>query len=366
MSFRRIAVIMAGGSGERFWPLSRKNHPKQMLKLADPDKSLIAQSADYVRMLVDEQDVFIATVPHLVEPLSQAVPGMPLSNVFAEPYKRNTAGCLVWVAANLMARFPDDYSNLSMAVVTADHRVSPGEGFAKTMDAALTVAEQTGGLSTIGIRPDRPETGYGYIEIGDGPGHEHRGVAVRPVGTFREKPDASTAQSYVESGKFLWNSGTFYWTLSGFLKEMEMAAPDLHEAILNIFEHLRRGDTAAANATFEGLRNISIDYALMEQAKQVFVAEAAFDWDDVGSWDSLERSLPADAAGNVTQGETVIEEASGNIVVNDVPGMVVTALGVDDLVVVVTKDAVLVLPKSRSQEVKKIVERLKNGDDARL
>lgn len=366
MTYRRFAVIMAGGSGERFWPFSRRLHPKQMLKLADPDRSLIVQSVDRARHMVANDDVIIATAPHLVAPLREAVPDLPQENVIAEPHKRNTAGCLVWTAATLMARHAGEEDGISMAIITADHRVDPDEGFARTMDAALTVAEQNGGLATIGIRPDRPETGYGYIEVGDGEAHIAHDIAVRPVGNFREKPDAPTAQQYLDSGRYLWNSGTFFWPLRAFLDELEHAAPDLHAATLQIRDALAAGDEAKANAIFEGLRNISIDYALMERAKKVFVAEAAFQWDDVGSWDALERSLPSDADGNVTQGDAIVVDAKNNVILSNDPNVVVTVLGVEGLVVAVTGDAVLVLPKDRAQDVRQIVEQLKARGDARL
>lgn len=360
MSFRRIAVIMAGGSGERFWPLSRKDHPKQLLRLADPHKTLIEQTVDRVQPMVGQENVWVATAPHLVGPIGQSLQGtIPNQRLLAEPHKRNTAGCMVWLAANLLAGDPQAEENLSMAVVAADHRIVPAEGFLRTMDAALKVAEETGGLVTMGIRPDRPETGYGYIETAHDPKAILDGVRVLPVTSFREKPAREQAQEYVASGRFLWNSGSFFWTLRGFLNELSHAAPELHAATHTIAQSLREGKTEQAVQQFEALPNISIDYALMEKAKQVYVAEAAFDWDDVGAWDALDRSLPSDEHGNVAQGEPVLVDTRDCIIVSEAPGVVTTVLGMDGVAVIVTPDAVLVMPKGRAQEVKRVVEELK-------
>ncbi len=366
MSFRRFAVIMAGGAGERFWPLSRQKFPKQLLKLAHPDKSLLAQTVERVEPLVGIENVIIATAPHLIEPIQTGLPQLTADQVRAEPYKRNTAGCLVWTVAQILADDPGALHTASMAVLTADHRIAPDEGFQRTIRAALDQAETTGGLVTIGIRPDRPETGFGYIEMGPGEPITRHDVTLRPVVAFKEKPDLATANQFLESGRFLWNSGTFFWRLDSFLSELEAAAPDLAQATLKIADLLRIGEKQAAEDAFAELRNISIDFALMEKAKQVFVAEAAFQWDDVGSWDALDRSLPQDASGNVASGDSILIETTNSIVMNDMPGVVTCLLGVDNLTVVVTKDAVLVIPKDRAQDVKKIVESLKASGSDRL
>ncbi len=357
---RRIAVVMAGGSGERFWPLSRVQRPKQLLRLADPEKSLIEQTVERLAPLILPQDVLIATAPHLVQPSQGVLPNLQPAQFLAEPHKKNTAGCLVWVAAQLLAQDPEARAHTSMAVLAADHRITPDEGFRATIEAALDVAESTGGIVTIGIRPDRPETGYGYIEAeSSSPAIGTAQVPIRPVRQFREKPDRATAESFLAQGGFLWNSGTFFWTLDTFLSELERVAPELYTAIGELAELLKSGNIGGAADRFAQLPSISIDYALMEKAEKVYVAEAAFEWDDVGSWDALDRSLSPDAEDNVTQGDTLAIEASHNIIVSDRDETTVCLLGVDNLVVVVTDDAVLVAPKERSQEVKRIVERLK-------
>ncbi|MBS1708847.1 MAG: mannose-1-phosphate guanylyltransferase [Armatimonadetes bacterium] len=342
---RRVAVVMAGGSGERFWPVSTKGRPKQFLNLASPDKTLLEEAVDRAIAVAGANASYIATGRHLAEASSTACPALPPGNVWAEPTKRNTLGCLVWVAANLLAQEDD----ATVAVLTADQRIAPMEGFASTVDKALCAAESEGGIVVIGVKPTRPETGFGYIEVGGPAGNVHR------VQRFREKPDLATAQEFLSSGRFLWNSGMFFYTLSTFMRELDRQAPEVAETTRKLSQLLRLGDTAQADELFATLPNLSIDYAMMEHAEPVFVAPAEFEWDDLGAWDALARSYAPDAAGNVVQGEADLIEANGNTVYVDGTGVRVAMLGVDDLVVVVTADRVLVLPKHRAQEVKKFL-----------
>lgn len=351
---------MAGGSGERFWPLSRRDRPKQLLQLTDSGRTMLEEAVDRLHAFTAPEDVWIAAAPHLVDPIRASMPDFAVPNILAEPHKRNTSGCLIWVVANLLARDPDARKTWSMAVVTADHRISPTTGFAATAKAALEVAERTGGLSTIGIPPTRPETGFGYIEVAPGSAQANQeGVDVDKVARFREKPNLEDAQAYVASGNFLWNSGMFFWTVDGFMTELESAHLEMASSVVPIAEALRSGNVAEANRIFEGLPNISIDYALMERASQVYVARAAFDWDDLGSWDALDRSFARDEAGNVVQGESVLIDARDNIVYGGNSTVATCLLGVEGLVVVVTEDSVLVCPKDRAQDVRKLVEELK-------
>lgn len=361
MPHERYAVIMAGGSGERFWPLSRQTRPKQLLKLAHPEHTLLEQTVNRLAGLVPTENILIATAPHLVGPSQAHLIGLPAANIQAEPHKRNTAGCLVWVAANLLAKDPDARAKVSMAVLAADHRISPDDGFQATVSKALDVAENHNSIVTIGIKPDRPETGYGYIEVDQTSANQGDDrVVIRAVKQFREKPDAATAEQFLASGGFLWNSGTFFWTLDTFLTELENAAPELYQATLRLADLLRTGDSQGASEAFAALPSISIDYALMEKARKVAVAQAAFDWDDVGAWDALDRSLPTDEQQNVGRGDVVSVDSKSCIVVNDHPGITTCLLGVEGLVVVVTEDAVLVCPKERAQDVRAVVEALKN------
>ncbi len=346
---------MAGGSGERFWPVSRKHRPKQLLKLTHPDETLLEEAVNRIAPLIPKEQVLIATGNHLLEPIQNANL-IPSEGVIAEPAKRNTLGCLAWVAAYLLAKHPSDDANVSMAVLTADHKIGEPQLFRDTVAAALNTASSTGGLVTIGIKPTRPETGYGYVEVGSAlSGDEPKAYRAEK---FREKPDYETAQHYVQSGNFLWNSGMFFWTLRGFLTEMSHTAPEVYATILEMSKQIAAKDMSAAAKLFDTLPSESIDYALLEKASQVYTVAGNFPWDDVGAWDALERSLPCDTEANVVQGQAMVVDSKGTIIFNDEPNILVSTIGVEDLIVVVTNGAVMICPKSDAQRVKELLQRL--------
>jgi mannose-1-phosphate guanylyltransferase len=347
--FRRLAVIMAGGSGERFWPVSTKERPKQFLRLSDPKRTLLGEAIDRAAAVVGLENVRIATGRHLAELSMAEHSGLAQGSVLAEPCKRNTTGCLAWVAAHLIAQDPEGWPQTTLAVLTADHRIEPASEFVATVDEALTTAESTGGLVTIGIRPDRPATGFGYIETGQPVG------TAREVLRFTEKPDRPTAEEFLNRGNYLWNSGMFFWTLAAFMAELEEAQPVIAGKIREMAGLIRSGDLSAAEQVFESLPNLSIDYALLEKASRVFVVEPRFAWDDLGSWDALSRSLPHDEQGNVAVGDARTIEASGNVVYTEASDVQVCLLGVSELVVVVTENKVMVCPKGRAQDVKRFL-----------
>ena len=367
----RIAVIMAGGSGERFWPLSRRRMPKQLLRLTKPDQTLLAEAVERMAPVIPPERVFVATALHLRDAVCRAKLGIADENVLAEPCKRNTAGCLVYAAAHVLNRFREDGPNVTMAVVTADHTIGDADRFRATVQAAMAAAEAEDALVMIGIRPSRPATGYGYIEIpadaaptaGSSPE-----LPVFPVTRFREKPDLATAREFIRTGRFFWNSGMFFWRLSAFLDELEAAAPALARAVHAIAQALGAGDHAKVNATFQGLKDISIDFALMEHVRRVLMVRGDFPWDDVGSWDALDRSMPHDEEGNVCVGAPVLVDTRGCIVYNAAgpDRMAVSVLGCENLVVVACGDGVLVAPKARAQEVKRIVAALKEQNASQL
>lgn len=347
---RRVAVIMAGGAGERFWPLSRKDHPKQLLSLTGSGKTMLEEAVERIAPIVGLENTFISTVPHLAAPIAAASAGVSPDHILAEPAKRDTAGALAWTAACLMAAFPNE--PFSMCVVTADHRISPAEGFQSTVRSALSVAENMEGLVTIGIKPTRPETGYGYIESGEVAASPE--VPVHRVRRFREKPQIETAIEYVQAGNYLWNSGMFFWTITTFLNELDAASPEHAQFVRQAANLLAEGRHEEAAELFETLPKISIDYALMEKAKRVFVAQAAFEWDDLGSWDSLSRVRETDREGNLLSGKGALLECTESVILNTQIAQGVYALGIHDLVVVVTDEAVMICPKSRAQEVRKL------------
>lgn len=358
---RRVAIIMAGGSGERFWPLSRARRPKQLLKLTSETETLLQEAVSRVLPLLPAENIYIATSRALASAIGEGDPRVPAGNVLAEPCKRNTTGCLVWAAANLMAGLGEG-ADVTMAILTADHQIGEHDNFRATIDAAMAAAEQHRALVTIGIPPTRPDTGYGYIELGDETVDVggHGATTCHAVRRFREKPGARQAEEYVASGHYFWNSGMFFWRLSTFLSELEQARPETAAICRDIAQALRAGDAAQADRHFERLEGISIDYALLERARRVLVMRSPFPWDDVGSWDALERTLPADGAGNVAVGAPVMVDIQDSIIYNEAPSEVaVAAIGLSGVVIVATRDGILVASKDRVQEVRQAVEELR-------
>jgi mannose-1-phosphate guanylyltransferase len=356
-----MAVIMAGGSGERFWPLSRRNHPKQLLRLTHPTETMLAEAVKRIGPVVPRDQVYVQTSPHLLEPIRQGQIGVADDHIIAEPYRRNTAGCLAYAAAYLLSTHGGDGSNITMAILTADHIIRDEEQFCRTVSKALEVAESEESLVTIGIVPDRPATGYGYVH-GDRKFSEAKieePEAYSVLG-FREKPDAATAQTYVDSREYFWNSGMFFWRISTFLSELEASRPEFAHAVHSMAASMKAGNVAEAEATFEALESISIDYALMEHAQHVSVVQATFGWDDVGTWASLDRVRKRDVQGNVCHGDPVLVDCNDSIVYQseDAKDMAVAVVGAKDMVVVVTHDAVLVMPKEQSESVKAAVQEL--------
>lgn len=349
---------MAGGSGERFWPVSRTNKPKQLLRLTDPDRTLLAESVDRVAPLVGRDAVYALVGTPIAQEVRLSGAIEP-TNVVIEPAKRNTLGCLCWFAANLLAKGQDE---TSMAILTADHKIGDEAVFRRNLETAFECAEQTEGLATFGILPSRAETGYGYIETSD---EAVPGVA-QIAHAFREKPDAITAAEYVASGRFLWNSGMFIWTLQSFLRELQAAQPEASRLTLEIADALRSGNEATAATLFDSMPSISVDYALMERASKVYVIPGEFPWDDVGAWDAVLRTLPLDERGNAAVGDVLLEGARDCVIYNGGNNMTVAVLGMQDVVVVAADDAVLVCPVDRAQEIRNIVARLKEREDPRL
>ena len=362
---RRFAVIMAGGSGERFWPASRRARPKQLLRLTDPDRSMLEEAIDRIEPLIPRENVLIATSELLQKPIRDGIPTLPPENVIGEPAKRNTAACLALAAAHLEQRFGDPHE-LSMAVLTADHLIGDPTEFRSTVAAALDFAAENDALVTIGVHPTRPDTGYGYIEVETPVTEDERRAgadpSIRPVLHFREKPDLPTAEQYASSGRHLWNAGMFFWRVSTFLDGIAGAMPDLRRATADIVEALGRGPSGAERVAdvFGSLEDISIDYGLMERADNVYVIPATFPWDDVGSWDSLTRTREPDANGNVTTGSPVLIDTKDCIIYDECgDDTAVAVIGASNLIVATTPDGILICPKDRAQDVKKAVAHLR-------
>lgn len=359
---------MAGGSGERFWPLSRRKKPKQLLKLLS-EKTLIEESIDRISGLIPKEDIFIITGEFLLEPIRKVLVDFPPQNIIAEPCKRNTGPCLALAASIALAKYQKlyDASQIVMSVLTADQLIDPIDGFQKTINYLMNYVGKNNVLATIGIKPSRPETGFGYIEIDRPFDFSSKENEISEVKSFHEKPDYEKAKVFMESGRYLWNSGMFFWRIDKFINEMIQSLPEIGGKIqqltkiyLNKTDLVLKSSLYEANDIFSVFPDISIDYGLMEKAKDVVVAKALFDWDDIGSWDSLGRFKKKDIDENISEGNNIILDTRNSTVINQSDGKILFAgIGLDNFVVVVTDDSVLVCPKDRAQDVKKIVAQIK-------
>lgn len=345
----RNVVIMAGGSGERFWPLSRKNKPKQLLELTSSGKVMIAEAIDRVAPMIDYENIYIITGEHLKKPIEDALPQLPKDNIIAEPAKRNTAPCLALAAGILEAK--NAGKEQSIAVLTADQIIEPEQNFRDTITKALDYVEKHGVISTIGIVPDRAETGYGYIETGEKLNVDEIGIF--KVNSFKEKPNEQTAKEYLESGKYLWNSGMFFYRLDTFIEEMKINAPEIGNEIAKLNQ-----SNPDMRAIFESFPGISIDYALMEKTNKAVVTEANFHWDDLGAFDALDRVNEQDENGNIIKGKTIVINCSNSIIINS-SSKLATAYGLEETVLIQTDDAVMSCKKKDAQYVKQIVDEMK-------
>lgn len=347
-----VAVVMAGGAGTRFWPLSRRTRPKQLLPLMG-GHSLLATTVERLLPLVPAERIWVVTVAEVAAAVRRELPGLPPENVLVEPVGRDTAACVGWMSWRAARLHPDT----RMLVVPSDHVIPDGDAFRCALAVAARVAGERSGLVTLGIRPTRPETAFGYLEFGETVG-KLEGLAVHRVVRFVEKPDAERAAAYVAAGRFRWNAGIFAWTAAAMTAAVREHLPVLAEGLDRIERESAGGDEAAALVRhYPTLPKISVDYGIMEKAANVFGVAVDFPWSDVGSWTGLEEVLPAEPAG-VTIGDVVAVESQRCVLVSD--GPLVAAVGVTDVVVVATRDAVLVVPRSQAQRVKELVAQLEN------
>lgn len=357
-----VAVIMAGGRGERFWPLSRRARPKQLLNL-DGTKSLIQQAVERVLPLVDPGRVLVVTGREYAASIRGQLPELPERNILVEPAGRNTAACIGLAAVHLQQTPGPWGSDPIMMVLPADHVVRDGEAFRRVMRAAARAAEEHP-LVTIGVWPTRPETGYGYIEL-DAPAGQALGYDVYRVRRFVEKPDVALARRYVAGGRHLWNSGMFVWRTSAIRDALARHMPALHQGLERIAAAWHTPQAAeVAQAVFAELESISIDYGVLEKAEHIVVIPADFGWDDAGSWPAFERLFSPDEDGNVVRGarHVGIDTSQCIVVVNGEQPKLVATLGVRDLVIVETEDVTLICAKERAQDIRALLARLRTLD----
>jgi mannose-1-phosphate guanylyltransferase len=344
-----FACVMAGGSGERFWPMSRAQTPKHLLKLLS-DRTLVEETVRRIGAVVPPENIFVLTNEVQLPGTRAALAGLvPAGQIVAEPAKRDTAPAAALATALVRARGGE---NATLALLPADAFIADAGGFGRQLGGALERAASTDAILTIAIEPDHPATGFGYLEMGVVRATGPAGV-VREVKRFVEKPDAATAQRYLESGEYAWNAGMFFWRVGNFIAEADRHAPELAKFV----REFPAGDFAVYLAQrFPALPKISVDYAIMEKARAVETLLAQFDWDDVGLWTALPKHLHVDGDGNASRGPVFVAGAGNNIAVSN--GRTIALCGVKDLVVVETADAVLVCHRDAVQDIKKIVQQL--------
>jgi mannose-1-phosphate guanylyltransferase len=340
---RTWAVILAGGVGSRFWPVSTPSRPKQLLPLAS-ERPLIEDTLERILPLVPQERVRILTGAHLADPILRTVDSLGPGNFLIEPRAAGTAPVLTWAAAELERRDPDAV----MISLHADHVIEPPAAFRDLLARASRLATRHRRLFTIGAVPTRPETGYGYILEGD---HldDAGGPGASEVARFVEKPDADTAAGYLRDGRYLWNTGIFIWRAADLLDQIESHSPELAPLI----PILREG---GVEEFFARAPTLSIDEGLLERSDRVGVLRATFEWDDVGAWDAVARTRTPDDAGNVAVGEAFAVDSQRNILYAD--GGPIVAFGVEDLVVVRTGDVTFVTHRDRTSELKSMLERI--------
>ena len=337
----RHAVILAGGSGTRLWPASRRARPKQLLTLAQGDEPMLAAAVSLARKVADR--VLIVTAESQMEATLAAAPNVEL---IAEPIGRNTAAAIGLAGATIAQRDP----HATIAVLPADQHVRDREGMAAALDVCLSAAERTDAIALVGIPPTRPETGFGYLEMAAGPSD-----GVRPVLRFVEKPDRATAERYVASGRHLWNAGIFCLSARRLLEELDAHLPQTAATVRQIVRD--NGLVIDPRGLYEALPSISFDAGVMEKTDRVVAIPAAVGCNDVGSWSALSEVRGADADGNTVVGDAIVIDGSGNVVVSD-DGMLIATIGVSDLVVIKSGDAILVVKKDQAQRVREVVELL--------
>lgn len=347
-------LIMAGGTGSRLWPRSRKHLPKQFLPLLS-GRTMLQETADRIAPIIDHRAILVATGQEYADLAVAQLPNVPLANIVAEPSGKGTAPCIGLGAIEIIRRDPD----ATMAVLSADHVIRKAHAFRQALKAAEEIAQQ-GYLVTLGIRPDEAHTGYGYIQRGPSIG-TFQGYEAFEVERFVEKPDRATAEQYVAHGAYSWNAGIFIWRVDAILNALSTHLPDLRAQLDTISAAGGPGLPDAFADVWGDVAPVTIDYGIMERASRVVIIPVDIGWSDVGDWNTLTQLSDTNEAGNVEQAEYTAIDTHGTLVYSDNDRLIAT-IGLEDFVVIDTKDALLIMPRSRAQDVKKLVDVLRERD----
>ncbi len=359
----QCAVILAGGRGTRFWPRSRKRTPKQLLDIVSA-RSMLRETADRLAPLFPANHLWVVTNDEQAAGVRRELPRVPRTHILAEPMGRNTAAAIGLAAIHLA----QEHGDALMAVLPADHYIADTPRYRRIVRAAMALASKPGNLVVLGIPPTRPDTGFGYIERGTA--IRHKGVSAYTVKRFTEKPNLALARKYIASGEYFWNAGMFFWRVSTFFECLRRFLPQTWGALGELQQSIRTPGYSRALATiYSRLENISVDYAVMEPAsrgngrERVFMLPAKVGWSDIGSWAAVYELLARGKGENVSAGDSFALDATGNFLWS--PKKFVTAIGIRDLIVVETDDALLLCPRDRAQDVGKVVKWLeeKRRDD---
>lgn len=348
------AVIMAGGRGERFWPKSRRRCPKQFLSLTGDGKTMLQKTAERMRPLAAYGDMFVVTNRDYAGLVKKQLPQIPAENILSEPTAKSTAPCIAFAAAVIGKKYEDAV----MLVLPSDHLIQSDGEFLDALQTAANLAEDGENLVTVGITPTAPETGYGYIRFDPDEGAKRQGAY--SVLRFVEKPDPDTAKAYLASGEYLWNSGMFAWKLSTITHRFRELLPEIYDGLLRI-----RGAwgtpafEAVLDECYAAFKAESVDYGVMERAGHIYTIPSSFGWDDAGSWTVLERIGSPDADGNTVRGDVVTSGTRGSVIAGG--KKLIAVVGLSDVIIVDTDDALLVCDKAHAQDIRKVIEHLKRN-----
>jgi mannose-1-phosphate guanylyltransferase len=343
-----VPVILAGGKGERFWPLSRKHRPKQFLSLDGSGESLMQATANRLLPIVGGwEDIWVITSGMLAAGVQEQLPSLLVDNLLVEPEGRDTAAAVAWASLEVSKRYADD---VVIGFFPADAWIGDVEKFGKTLNAAVELASSQGAIVTLGITPTFPSTGYGYIQQGVASG-EYGYLKTYHVDRFTEKPDLDRAKSFIDSGDYTWNSGMFFFTAQTVIQELKIYVPEIMQLLIE-----------KGVSCYPTLPKVSIDYALMEKTKLAYVIPTEFGWDDLGDWNAIERLLKKDSI-NVELANHVCIDTQGSVLYASNPDEVVVTIGLEDLVVVRDGDVTLIVAKNRTQEIKQVLNKIKENKE---
>lgn len=355
MNKNHYVAIIAGGIGSRFWPKSRVGYPKQFLDILNTGKTLIQQTFERFERFVPKENIFVVTSAEYTEIVKQQLPEMPAENIVSEPSRKNTAPCIAYISFKVANMNPD----ATLIIAPADHLILDSDGFEETCHKAIDFVAKNEALLTLGIKPTYPNTGYGYIQYETESAVEDNIFKVR---TFTEKPNLELAKTFIISGDFLWNAGIFIWKAETIIKRFEMHEPELHDIFASEKDKMNTpAEKEAIERMYPLCSSISIDYAVMEKADNVYVIPSSFGWSDLGTWASAYDNLEKDYLGNAIAGEKIMIIDSSQCMISASHNKLLVLQGLNDFIVVDTEDVLLVCKKDKEQEIKEYVAEVKRN-----